>query len=64
VQPDHLDGLPGLAKKARTALLTKQPRTVREALAIPGVGRKTTRKLLELGLLEDPDGAQNHAIRA
>jgi hypothetical protein len=32
--------------------------TVREALKIPGVGRKTTRKLIDLGLISDPDDTQ------
>lgn len=54
----HLDGFPGLSMKSRAELLAKQPRTVAEALRIEGVGRKTTRRLLELGLLEDPEGVQ------
>lgn len=33
-----------------------KPRTVCEALRIPGVGRKTARKLLEDGLVADPCG--------
>jgi hypothetical protein len=35
-----------------------QPTTVLEALSVHGVGRKTTGKLLALGLLTDPEGAQ------
>jgi hypothetical protein len=58
---DHLDGLPGLSGRARDALLAQQPETVREALEIRGVGRRTTRALLRLGLISDPDGAQGGA---
>ncbi len=54
----HLCGLPGLRVAARGALLGGQPSTVREALRIPDVCRKTTRHLLELGLITDPDGLQ------
>jgi hypothetical protein len=54
----HLQGLPGLSEKARDQLLALQPKTVLEALRIPGIGRGTTRKLLELGLLIDPEGVQ------
>lgn len=55
----HLDGLPGLSREARDTLLKKQPRTVLGALQIPGVGRKTTKALRELGVLTDPDGVQD-----
>jgi hypothetical protein len=55
---EHLDGLPGLAMKARDELLAKQPKTVAVALRIVGVGRKTTKHLLALGPLEDPERAQ------
>ena len=55
---DHLFGMPGLSEETRDKLLAVQPKTVADALRIRGVGRKTTRKLLELGLLTDPDGAQ------
>lgn len=55
----HLHGFPGLSMKARDALITKQPKTVLEALRIPGVGRSTTHKLLEFGVLTDPAGVQD-----
>jgi hypothetical protein len=38
-----------------------QPATVREALEIPGVGRKTTRRLIDLGAISDPDDTQRGA---
>jgi hypothetical protein len=38
--------------------------TVLEALGIPGVGRKTTKRLLALGLLTDPEGVQTQARTA
>jgi len=57
----HLQGIPGLSEKARNELLSLQPKTVLEALRIPGIGRKTTRRLLELGLLTDPDRVQSGA---
>lgn len=40
-------------------MLSTQAATVLEALKIPGVGRKTTRRLLELGLISDPDDTQH-----
>jgi len=55
---DHLEGLPGLSMKSRDELLVRQPKTVIEALKIPGVGRKTTKHLFELGLLKDREGVQ------
>lgn len=58
VTADHLAGLPGLSMKSHAKLLAKQPKTVIEALRIRSVGRKTTRRLLELGLLTDPEGVQ------
>jgi len=39
-------------------LLELQPKTVREARAIPDVGYSTTRRLLARKLLTDPDGIQ------
>lgn len=56
IEPDHLDGLPGLRRTAARALLEQQPATVTEALTIPHVGRRAASRLLELGLLTDPDG--------
>jgi len=53
-----LRGQPGLSQAAIDALLTLQPATVLEALHVKGVGPKTTKRLLALGLLEDPDGMQ------
>lgn len=58
----HLDGLPGLRRAARAALLDAQPATVMEALSLRDVGRSTTRHLLALGLLTDPVGVQNHSL--
>lgn len=54
----HLQGLPGLSRAARERLPQRQPATVLEALNIHGVGRKTTKKLIALGLLSDPEGVQ------
>lgn len=55
----HLRGQPGLSRVARHALLDLQPATVLEALRIRGVGRKTTARLLALGLLRDAGGVQH-----
>ena len=55
---DDLKGLPGLRRAAVDAILALQPRTVLEALLIPGVARKTTRFLLENELLVDPQSVQ------
>jgi hypothetical protein len=54
----HLRGQPGLSQAARRALLDLQPATVVEALRLRGVGRKTTARLLLLGVLRDPGGVQ------
>jgi hypothetical protein len=56
ITADHLRGLPGLRRKAHDALLAAQPATVRQALQIRDIGRKTIRHLLTLGLLFDDDG--------
>jgi hypothetical protein len=58
---DTLKGWPGLARRTSTELVAAQPRTVLEALSIPGVGRKTTKRLLQLGLVIDPEGVQTRA---
>jgi hypothetical protein len=58
---EHLVGLLGLGRAPAQALLAAQPRTVLEALRIHGVGRKTTRRLLDLGLLGDPEGVQHRS---
>ena len=60
---DHLDGLRALSGHARDALLAQRPKTVREALEIRGVGRRTTRALLRLRLISDPDGVREGAQR-
>jgi len=61
---DALRGQPGLSRAACDALLALQPATVPMALRIHGVGRKTTRRLLALGLLTDPEGVQTRARTA
>ncbi len=60
----HLQDLPGLSQSARDGLLVRQPKTVLDALRVPGVGRKTTARLLALGLLRDPHGVQSRARTA
>ena len=59
---DDLRGFVVLRRAARDRLLAVQPATVFEALRIPGVGRATTRGLLAMGLLSDPDGSQNRTL--
>ena len=59
-----LRGQPGLSRAACDRLVAVQPMTVLEALGIPGVGRKTTKRLLALGLLTDPEGVQTQARTA
>ena len=59
---DDLRGQPGLSRAAIDALVTLQPATVLKAIFIPGVGRKTTRRLLALGLLTDPEGVQTRGL--
>ena len=59
ITAEHLVGRAGLRRTAIAAILVAQPRTVREALRIPDVGRKTTRHLLALGLLTDEEGGQS-----
>jgi hypothetical protein len=54
---DSFRGFPGCSKAARVALVEAQPVTVRQALCTHGVGRRTLRRLLALGLLTDPEGA-------
>jgi hypothetical protein len=58
ITPDDLRGLPGLSRAACDALVALQPTTVQKALRLHGVGRKTTKRLLALGLLTDPDSMQ------
>lgn len=54
---EDLLGRPGLRGTTVEALLAIQPRTVAQALRIRYVGRKTARRLHEMGLLTDPEGA-------
>lgn len=56
-------GWRGLSQEAAARLVTLRPRTVKEALKIPGVGRETTKRLLALGVLSDPDRAQDEVRR-
>lgn len=58
ITAQSLAGLPGFRRSAQEALIAGQPQTVMEALKIPYVARKTTRHLLRLGLLTDPEGMQ------
>ena len=59
---NDLHGQPGLSRAARDRVLRQQPTTVLQALRIHGVGRCTTRRLLTLGLLTDPDNVQVRAL--
>jgi hypothetical protein len=58
IRPEDLRALPGLSRHGSAALLAEQPTSVREALGIPGVGRKTTCSLLIRGLVDDPEDFQ------
>ncbi len=58
ISANALRGQPGLSHAACDRLVAVKPMTVLEALGIPGVGRKTTKRLLALGLLTDPEGVQ------
>jgi tetratricopeptide (TPR) repeat protein len=62
ITSDDLRCQPGLSQAARDRLLAAQPATVLKALGIHGVGRKTTKRLLFLGLLMDPEGVQIRAL--
>ncbi len=62
ISPGDLEGLPGLRRSAAAAMVAKQPATVAEALAIPDVGRKTTKYLLRVGLISDPERAQGGRV--
>jgi tRNA U34 5-carboxymethylaminomethyl modifying enzyme MnmG/GidA len=59
---DDLRGQPGLSRAAIDSLVEQQPATVMQALRMHGVGRKTTARLLALGVLSDPEGVQNRAM--
>ena len=58
---NDLRGQPGLSRAARDRVLRQQPTTVLQALHINGVGRRTTKRLLALGLLTDPEDVQARA---
>jgi hypothetical protein len=58
IAAEDVRGQPGLSRSALAAVLAAQPSTVTEALRIRGVGRKTTRLLLDLGLVADPERVQ------
>jgi len=58
IRLDDRRGQPGLSLVARVQLVRSQPTTVLQALHIRGVGRSTTKRLLALGLLTDPDVVQ------
>jgi hypothetical protein len=59
---DDLRGQPGLSRAASNALVAQQPPTVMNALVMHGVGRKTTKRLLALGILTDPEGVQTRSM--
>ncbi len=59
---NDLRGQPGLSRAARDRVLRQQPTTVQQALRIHGVGRRTTKRLLALGLLTDPENVQARAL--
>jgi hypothetical protein len=61
ITEDDLRGLPGVRRSSIAAIVARQPRTVRECIAIVDVGRKTAKRLLQSGLLTDPDGALHAA---
>jgi len=62
ITADDLRGQPGLSRAAINSLVEQQPATVLQALRMHGVGRKTTMRLLALGVLSDPEGVQNRAM--
>ena len=64
ITANALRGQPGLSRAACDRLVTVQPMTVSKALGIRGVGRKTTKRLLALGLLTDPEGVQTQVRTA
>jgi hypothetical protein len=62
ISMDDLRGQPGLSQVARDQLVRGHPTTVLQALRIRGVGRSTTKRLLALGLLTDPDQVQTRSF--
>jgi hypothetical protein len=61
---NDLRGQPGLSRAACDKVLRLQPRTVLQALRIHGVGRSTTKRLIALGILTDPENVQTRALTA
>lgn len=61
IREEHLRGLPGLRGFPRALILQAQPRTVKDALAMTGIGPSITKQLLRFGVITDPDGAQQRA---
>ena len=51
-----------LTSASIAALVASQPATVLEALRQRYVGRRTTRALLDAGLLNDPEGVQRRSV--
>lgn len=62
IEPADLRGLPGLRRSAIAALIAAQPKTVLEALRLRHVGRRTTRALLDGGLITDSEGVQRRSV--
>ena len=62
ISVDDLRGQPGLSQVARDQLLRRQPTTVLQALCLRGVGRRTTKRLVTLGLLTDPEQVQTRPL--
>jgi len=61
ISMDDLREQPGLSQVARDQLVRGQPSPVLQVLRIRGVGRRTTHRLLALGLLTDPDQVQTRS---
>lgn len=64
IRPEHLANISGLRRTVKEALLAIQPVTVLDALAIRGVGRSTTRRLLNLNLITNPTRLQRRGMTA
>ena len=64
ITEQHLRAAPWLCREAIVALVELQPATVLEALRMRHVGRRTTRMLLELGLVTDPERVQTRSLAA
>lgn len=61
ITADDLRGQP-FSRAVCNALIARQPTTVRQALQIHGVGYKTTKRLLALGLITDADSIQSRLL--